>query len=283
MYFRDVIPVHTGITGLTDYPFWLLPFDLKKTMKQLVTWSIAVCALTLIVGCKKQKKEPETAQTDTVTFQVKHLWKDSLSFELNTDFVNPLTNDTVNFTNMRYYLSNIRLKKADGSWWVQPESYFLLNLENNINPSIQLENVPYGEYTEVSYVLGVDSLRNVSGAQTGDLSPALGMFWTWSSGYIMLKAEGISPNSSSGSFAYHLGGFYGTNNIVSTKSQAFGGNSLSVTGNGQCKVIVTAKPEKLWETFGSVSGGSVVHTPGTDAKKLAKGFYNSFQFKEIHE
>lgn len=252
-------------------------------MKQLVTWSIAVCALTLIVSCKKHKKETETPQTDTVRFQVKHIWQDSLSFELNTDLANPLTGDTLNFTNFRYYLSNIRLKKADGSWWAQPDSYFLLNLENTLNPSIELSGVPFGEYTEVSYVLGVDSLKNVSGAQSGDLSPALGMFWTWSSGYIMMKAEGISQNSTSGSFAYHLGGFSGTYNIVTTKTHSFGGNSLSVAGNGQCKVIVTAQPEKLWENFGSVSGGSVVHTPGTDAKKLAKGFYNSFEFNEIHE
>lgn len=252
-------------------------------MKQIVTWSIAAVALTLIVGCKKHKEETDTVPTDTVTFQVKHLWQDSLSFELNTDLVNPVTGDTLNFTNFRYYLSNIRLKNADGSWWVQPDSYFLLDLTNNTNPSVQLSGVPNGEYTEVSYVLGVDSLKNVSGAQSGDLSPALGMFWTWSSGYIMLKAEGLSPNSTSGSFAYHLGGFSGSYNVVSTKTQSFGGNSLSVSGNGQCKVVVTAKPEKLWETYGSVSGGSVVHTPGTDAKKLTKGFYGSFAFKEIYD
>ena len=261
-----------------------LPFDLKKMMKQIVTWSIAALAFTLIVGCKKKKQEEtDTAQTETVTFQVKHFWQDSLSFQLDTDLVNPITNDTLNFTNIRYYLSNIRLKKADGSWWAQPDSYFLLNLSNGINPSIQISGVPFGEYTEVSYVLGVDSLKNVSGAQAGDLSPALGMFWTWSSGYIMLKAEGLSPNSDSGSFAYHLGGFSGTQNIVSTKTHSFGGNNLTVAGNGQCKIVVAAHPEKLWLTYGSVSVGSVVHIPGADAKKLAKGFYSSFEFKEIYE
>ncbi|MNY06961.1 hypothetical protein D3C86_1397440 [compost metagenome] len=180
-------------------------------------------------------------------------------------------------------MSNIRLKKADGSWWVQPDSYFLLNLANGINPSIQLSGVPHGEYTEVSYVLGVDSLRNVSGAQSGDLSPALGMFWSWNSGYIMLKAEGLSPNSDSGSFAYHLGGFSGKDNIVTTNTHHFGGNTLSVTGTGQCRIVIGAHPEKLWLTYGSVSGGSVVHTHGANAKKMAEGFYDNFELKEIHD
>ena len=75
--------------------------------------------------------------------------------------------------------------------------------------TLTLSDVPEGSYTEMSYVLGVDSTRNVSGAQAGALSTANGMFWSWSTGYIMLKAEGTSPNSGTGSFSFHLGGFSG--------------------------------------------------------------------------
>lgn len=254
------------------------------------TFKLGLMALTLssIVACKKEKIEPTdstTTGTDNVTLKIEHTWQDSLVFQLNTDLVNPLTGDSLNFTTFKYYISNIRLKKADGTWWTQPNSYFLLDLSTQgTTPSVQLTGVPNGEYTDVEYVLGVDSTRNVSGAQDGALSPSLGMFWSWNSGYIMLKAEGTSPNASmGGSFAFHLGGFSGANNVVTKKSHTFVGNSLSVTGNGHCQIHLAAAPQTLWQTVGSVSGNSMIHMPGSGAKTMADDFYGSFEFEHIHE
>src|SRR5690606_2936849 len=62
---------------------------------------------------------------------------------------------------------------------------------------------------------GVDSLRNVSGAQTGALDPVHGMFWDWNTGYIMAKFEGNAPASpSNGKLLYHVGGFSGEHNTL---------------------------------------------------------------------
>jgi len=254
-------------------------------MKKSITLGVSTLVLAIAVSCKKEKVEPTpVVGTDTVTLKIEHNWQDSLEFQLNTDLINPLTNDTLNFATFKYYISNIRLKKADGTWWTQPNSYFLLDLVNGSVPSVQLTGVPYGEYTDIEYVLGVDSVRNVSGTQDGALSTDLGMFWTWNSGYIMVKAEGTSPNSSMmGSFAFHLGGFSGTNAIVTKKTHNFVGNSLSVTGNGHCKIHLTASPQTMWQTIGSVSNLSMIHMPGADAKTMANDFYGSFAFEHIHE
>jgi hypothetical protein len=255
-------------------------------MKNTFKLGVTALVLTIAVACKKDKIEPTTPTTgtDLVILKIEHTWQDSLEFALNSDLVNPLTGDSLNFTTFKYYISNIRLKKDDGTWWTQPNSYFLLDLTNGTTPSVQLTGVPYGEYTDVEYVLGVDSIRNVSGAQDGDLSPSLGMFWSWNSGYIMLKAEGISPDASmGGSFAFHLGGFSGSNNVVTTKSHHFVGNSLSVTGNGHCQIHLSAAPQTLWQTVGSVSMNSMIHMPGSGAKTMADDFYGSFVFEHIHE
>ena len=248
---------------------------------------MGVIALSLLAftACKKDKIEPETpvAATDVVTLKIEHKWN-NLPFALHTDLVNSFTGDSLNFATFKYYVSNIRLKKEDGSWWSQPESYFLLDLNNGTNPAIQLSGVPRGEYTEIEYTLGVDSIRNVSGAQSGALSPSYGMFWSWNSGYIMLKAEGTSPDASmGGSFAFHLGGFSGPNSVVTVKSDAFTGNNLSVTGNENCLVQLSAFPETLWQTVGSVSSNSMIHMPGSGAKTMADDFYGSFGLDFIQE
>jgi hypothetical protein len=252
-------------------------------MKNTFLFSIAIIAISIATGCKKKKTEEPSTQTDNVVLKIEHVWNGQ-AFAMEDTLVHPVTGDSLAFTTFRYYVSNIRLKRADGSWWTQPDSYFLLDLaESGITPSIALANVPYGEYTDIEYVLGVDSTHNVSGAQGGDLSPSLGMFWNWNTGYIMLKAEGISPDATGGSFAYHLGGFSGPNNIVTTNTHNFGGNSLSVTGNGNCEITLKASPETFWSTIGSVSTLSGIHMPGANAKTVADDFYGSFVFEHIHE
>ncbi len=66
------------------------------------------------------------------------------------------------------------------------------------------------------FLLGVDSLHNVSGAQTDALDPAKDMFWTWNTGYVMAKLEGNSPSSAlvNNKYEFHVGGFSGKYNVL---------------------------------------------------------------------
>ena len=114
----------------------------------------------------------------------------STAFKLDTFLVQPMTQDSLNFSTFKYYVSNFKLKKSDGSYWVHPESYFLVDLSNSESLELSFSDIPAGVYTDLVFTLGVDSLSNVDGAQTGALSVANEMFWSWNSGYIMLKAEG---------------------------------------------------------------------------------------------
>jgi len=131
--------------------------------------------------------------------------------------------------------------------------------------------------------MGVDSLRNVSGAQSGALAVANNMFWSWNSGYIMVKAEGTSPNSGSGSFAFHLGGFMGNNNVVTVKTVNFAGNALTVSGGNTSEVHLTVNPAKLWHSSASLATTSSLMMPGTTAKTMATDFYGGIAFDHIHE
>jgi len=130
--------------------------------------------------------------------------------------------------------------------------------------------------------MGVDSLRNVSGAQTGALSTANGMFWDWNSGYIMLKAEGMSPNSTSKNFVFHLGGFKGVNNIVTKKNTNFGGGSLIIGAGLTPSVGIKVNPARLWHSSPSVSTVNMIQMPGAAAKQMAKDFYDAIIFDHIH-
>lgn len=130
----------------------------------------------------------------------------------------PLVLDTVHYRNalhqdftvtkLKYYVGQFRLIGKNGTTY-KSKSYFLIDEENPETKDISLEGIEDGEYTEVRFMLGVDSLDNCSGAQSGALDPINAMFWTWNSGYIFLKFEGKAPLSDAPGhmFEYHIGGY----------------------------------------------------------------------------
>ena len=112
-------------------------------------------------------------------------------------------------TNCKYYISHIKLIDSSGNVLENKDGYYLVNEDDPDSHKIELSDVPVGAYSKISFMVGVDSIHNCSGAQSGALDPVNGMFWTWNSGYIFLKLEGKSPASKSPThlFEYHIGGY----------------------------------------------------------------------------
>ena len=133
-------------------------------------------------------------------------------------YITPL-GDTVSFTTLNYFISNIKLVNQAGGVYTVPQdsSYHLLKHSDAGGQSIILNNVPAGEYKELIFTVGVDSLRNTLDVsrRTGALdvgTAARGMYWVWNSGYIFFKLEGkrvSAVDSLNKYFRYHIGGYGG--------------------------------------------------------------------------
>lgn len=115
-----------------------------------------------------------------------------------------------------YYISNLVLTGPGGAKYTEPESYHLIDESRVATHKFIIKNVAPGIYTAITFMIGVDSARNVSGAQTGDLSPDHGMFWDWNTGYIMAKLEGVCPQSEIDQVLFHMGGFSGESSVLRT-------------------------------------------------------------------
>jgi hypothetical protein len=133
---------------------------------------------------------------------------DGVPLELGTTYQNSLQEDFV-IDKLKYYISNIALYQGTEAE-PMPDTYFLVDAEADSSTTITIP-VKAGMYQNLDLLLGVDSARNVSGAQSGALDPLHDMFWTWNTGYIMMKIEGSSPASTAPNnrIQYHIGGFSG--------------------------------------------------------------------------
>lgn len=253
-------------------------------MKKIAT--IVACIALVFSACKKEEtKTEDTPQKGTFKIEFDHVWGMNLApFVLNQWLVHPMSGDSMRFVTMRYYVSNIKLKNTKGNWISIPETYYLIDAATPSGTIIEVKDVPADDYTELGYTIGVDSLRNVSGIQSGALAPSNGMFWSWTTGYIMIKAEGESPNAASGSFSFHLGGFAGNFNVVKERTSSFGNEILTISPNSSPKVHMMANPARFRHTLGSLSTGSTtVHMPGQSAKTMADDFTSWIRFDHLHK
>lgn len=183
-------------------------------------------------------------------------------------------------TTFKYYISNIILTKKNGEQINMPESYFLINAADSSSLTQELTGVPPGKYTSISFTIGVDSLRNFAGAQTGCLDPAKGMFWTWKSGYIFVKMEGISSKSTSkkNRLIYHIGGAIAPENTIRTFTGTLP-KTLKIKNNSQPQIDIAVNAGSLFRGTTKVSIADLSFTMGGPksvilADNYATGMFN---------
>jgi hypothetical protein len=107
---------------------------------------------------------------------------------------------------LKYYLSHLILRNENGSEFAL-NNYMLIDASDPATCQELAIQVPNGTYTSLRFYLGIDSAKNYSLAQGGDLDPMYGMFWSWNTGYIFFKHEGefIKSNGNTAQILFHLG------------------------------------------------------------------------------
>ena len=143
-------------------------------------------------------------QAGKITLNFENYFKTSPVVYANQNYITN-ANDTISFSDLSYRISNVQLYDQLKLKWVDIGTYKLNSGGDAFKYSFTINNVPAGLYNNIRFNIGVDSLRNHSGDQTGDLDPALGMYWSWTNGYIHFRIEGrLQPSLTT--FSIHIGG-----------------------------------------------------------------------------
>ena len=136
---------------------------------------------------------------------------------------------TFQINNLKFYLSNIRLYNTSLLVDEELNSYHLIDLLDTSKNKLKLKRNNNNPFNRIEFSLGIDSTTSVSGAMEGDLDPTNNMYWTWQSGYINLKLEGIFEDGIQRE--YHLGGYANPNNALQKVS-------LNMNSSGNTSIFI---------------------------------------------
>ena len=175
-------------------------------------WLIVIFAIFLCQQVMAQNNQTQNNQgTITLSFIPNVAGKPLVLND--SSYTNPF-DEIYQISKFRFYVSQVSAKDKQRSQ-KEKNSYHLIDAADPSSLQFSFSLKP-GKYNSIDFLLGVDSVRNFSGAQTGELDPVKNMFWTWNSGYVMLKLEGRSTASTAlnNRIEYHIGGYSGAFNTI---------------------------------------------------------------------
>ncbi|WP_375581183.1 MbnP family protein [Marivirga tractuosa] len=149
-----------------------------KTIKYLLLLSPL-----LFSACKEDVEEITTLELEFI-----HKAGNE-DFEYGKTYTNKAGNE-FSLRLWRTYFSEIRLIKSDEEVYAIPESYHLIEPTNANKFSLNLDQVPSGDYKAIRFYLGVVGDENLSGEIVGDLDPSNNMAWNWTTGYKFVRMDG---------------------------------------------------------------------------------------------
>jgi hypothetical protein len=246
--------------------------------------------LFFLMSCNKKAMEPiDYSNRSRITLSFNHVVGNQPLSMGNTSYTNG-SGEEFKITSLKYFISNISLTKTDGSVYVVPQdsSYFLID-ESEDTSKQPVITTPPGQYKQISFLIGVDSLRNTKdiSQRIGILDPtasAADMYWTWNSGYIFFKLEGnstVSPQTDK-SFRYHIGLYGGItsgtiNNIKRVSIDLNPLGSVKVNNAKNSTIFIQGDILKVFTGKNKISIGSnsvVMATPFSAS--VAENYANMF-------
>src|SRR4051812_41857913 len=169
-------------------------------------WILLSIMLHACMTFSQTSNKNQLAYMQTIHLLFKNMAGDSI-LQTSSNYTNAF-GEPFTVRAFKYYISNIQLQYADNNVYKLNIAPHLVN-ETDSTTKLLSFTTPTGTITGIQFLLGVDSIINTTGVQTGDLDPAKGMYWVWNTGYIMAKLEGTSTiaKTPGRQFTYDIGGY----------------------------------------------------------------------------
>lgn len=173
--------------------------------------------------------------------------------------------DSLFISVLKCYLTDFGLVREDGKVIHEKDSYHLMDFSKPESLSFSINVPTKAKISKIRFNLGVPKEIQEGGVGGGDLDPTKGMYWTWQSGYINFKLEGLMRGEED-KIQYHLGGFQEGQNCLQTRE-------LAITNQNEIHIVLDVK---AFLDGLDLHSHPVLMSPGTKAVELSKKVANLF-------
>jgi hypothetical protein len=116
---------------------------------------------------------------------------------------------------LKYFVSDFRFYKADGGVVFVDEAFYIDAADATTMTFIPLSKLPLGDYNSVSFVFGLDSVKNISGAFPNPPENAMEWPAPMGGGYHYMKLEGkVDSSGVINNYQAHTGPTMGNSNFI---------------------------------------------------------------------
>lgn len=170
-------------------------------------WSKLLCVAVIpimLLSCKKENDNEPVTVNENTKLKLQYAFNgSSLSYD-SILYVNQAGN-SMSVEHLEYYLSGFRFKKNTGEI-ILVDKIFYVDARKSEFQTLDLGTIPEGNYTEITFYIGLDSANNISNS----LPPTtynINMAWPdmMGGGYHFMKLEGHFTDGSTYGYAVHLG------------------------------------------------------------------------------
>lgn len=206
--------------------------------------------------------------------------------------------ESLRISRFNYIISNVRLTNDKGVVFVYPknDSYFVIDSEASLQ-TINLNNVPAGNYTSITFGLGVDQEKYLSGESNQqefwDLASQHEMTWAWITGYKFINFEGdFKSNGMEGNpkFSVHIGS-HGSSLDNYKEISLMLPNSARVRSNTFPSIHLMVDANKLLDGLNKIKLSEHLNPAGTTASimvnanlspKIMQNAMEMFKVDHVH-
>jgi hypothetical protein len=246
----------------------------------------AVCWLTPPTGPDPAAAFVQGPRPDILTLRFKNKVGAQALRLLNETYTDPF-GEPMTIYKFKYYVSHISVITEDNTEHHIDDGDHLVDEADTASKTIVVP-APALPLKAIIFLLGVDSVKNISGAQTGDLDPLKGMFWTWNTGYVDAELEGRSDSSHANEhfLSWHVGGFKQHQNAAREIRLPLNGSFTAGTIPGGAvsarTIIIDADILKWFNGRGPIhiAQAPVCHEPGPLAMSIADNYASMFSIEK---
>ncbi len=172
----------------------------------------------------------------------------------------------ISFSTLKMYFSDFRFREKLSGGITEIDTLIFYDLADSSTHTF-FKNLEISNYDDVSFTLGLDSSKNVSGELENAYDPLLGMYWAWNTGYVNLKLVGKSNLilTKTHDFEFHLGGY---------RFPLATAQNIKVDLNDQ---YIYFDLQKLFSESINLSKNHHIMLPGKDAFLISQGLSDCFK------